>query len=78
MPRKTLKGVIVKKSGDKTYKVMVVERKPHPLYRKVMNIKRYYLAHSEKEHKIGEEVIIRETRRISKLKHFIIVDKKKQ
>ena len=73
MPRKEFKGVIVKKSGDKTYKVMVHERKPHPLYRKVVTVRRYYLVHGEGEYPVGQAVIIRETRRISKRKHFKIV-----
>jgi len=73
MPRKQLKGVIVKKSGDKTYKIKVEYSKPHPLYKKVIRYRKFYLAHSDQEHKIGEEVIIRETKRISKLKHFKIV-----
>ena len=77
MPRKRFKGVIVKKSGDKTYKVRVVRQYPHPLYRKVVKDVRYFLVHSEKEHKVGEEVIIRETRRISKRKSFIIEEPKK-
>ncbi len=76
MPRKRFKGIIVKKSGDKTYKVKVVREYPHPLYRKVVREVRYFLVHSENEHKMGEEVIIRETRRISKHKSFIIEESK--
>jgi len=72
MPRRTLKGVVVKKSGDKTYKVEVTVRKPHPLYRKVVIYRKRFLVHSEEDIPVGTKVIIRESRRLSKNKHFVI------
>ena len=73
MPRLRLKGVIIKKSGDKTYKVVVVKKIRHPLYKKVIKKRSKFLVHSEKDYPVGTPVLIEETKRISKLKHFRIV-----
>ncbi len=73
MPKKVLKGQVVKKSGDKTYKVMVVYTKRHPKYKKIIHIRKNFLVHSEKDINPGTMVLIEESRRMSKLKHFKII-----
>lgn len=69
---KTAIGTIVKKSGTNTVKVLVRRKVTHPIYKKQYNVSKHFLAHTTKDHEIGETVIIIETRPISKLKHFEI------
>ena len=45
MPRRTLTGVIVSKSGDKTVVVRVERRVQHPLYKKFIRRSKKYHAH---------------------------------
>jgi len=73
MPKKVLKGQVVKKSGDKTYKVLVTYTKRHPKYKKIIHIRRNFLVHSEEDIKLGSVVLIEEFRRMSKLKHFKVI-----
>ena len=75
MARKRLTGTIVKHSSDKTYKVRVTYTRRHPKYKKVITIRKNFLVHSEDEYNVGDVVVIEETRRISKNKHFKIIGK---
>lgn len=73
MPRKTKTGEVVKKSGDKTIKVLVRMLKKAPLYKKYVRKKKYFLVHDEKNiAKVGDRVEIIESRPISAHKHFIL------
>lgn len=75
MAHSALQGEITRISGAKTYRVTISYRRMHPKYRKIVNLKRSFLVHSENEHVIGEKVsIIPSTRRISKLKHYVFVN----
>ncbi len=74
MARKILQGIVKNKSGDKTYKVLVERTMSHPKYKKVITVRKYFLVHSDKDVEIGEKVYIVATRRLSKRKHFEIVD----
>jgi small subunit ribosomal protein S17 len=71
--RKSLVGVVTSRSGDKSVKVTIAYKIPHPLYKKVVNRKTVVHAHDEKnETKVGDKVEIMETRPISKLKRWRI------
>jgi len=71
--RKTLIGFVTSRSGDKSIKVTIPYRVPHPLYHKVVNRKSVVHAHDEKnEANIGDKVEITETRPISRLKRWRI------
>lgn len=71
--RKSLVGVVTSRSGDKSVKVTIAYKIPHPLYKKVVNRKTVVHAHDEKnESKVGDKVEIMETRPISKLKRWRI------
>lgn len=76
---KTLTGIVTSDKADKTIAVTVTSRETHPIYGKQYTVTRKYAAHDEKnEAKIGDKVIISETRPISKRKAFkldSIVDK---
>jgi len=68
---KTLTGVVTSDKADKTITVSVVTRETHPIYGKKFMVTRKYAAHDEKnEAKLGDKVIISETRPISKRKSF--------
>ncbi|MCL2846287.1 MAG: 30S ribosomal protein S17 [Firmicutes bacterium] len=72
--RKTREGKVVSNKMDKTIVVLVVEKKPHPLYRKTVTRSKKFKAHDENnECGIGDTVEIMETRPLSKDKHFRLV-----
>lgn len=69
--RKTEVGFVTSKMGDKSVKVTVPYKTPHPLYGKVINRKTVLHAHDEKnEAKLGDKVEVMETRPISRLKRW--------
>lgn len=68
---KTLTGIVSSDAADKTITVSVHTRKSHPLYKKQYSATKKFLAHDEKnECKVGDKVIISETRPISARKKF--------
>ncbi len=74
--KKKLKGVIVSDKMDKTVVVKVDRYVKHPKYGKFYTISKRYKAHDEKnEHKVGEVVIIEESRPISKDKTWKVAEK---
>jgi len=73
--RKQRMGVVVSRSGDKSVVVEVTRRRRHPLYGKVMRVRKKYHVHDEKnETSVGDEVTIVEARPISKLKRWRVVE----
>lgn len=73
--RKTLVGNVTSRSGDKSVKVTVPFKVPHPRYKKVINRKTVVHVHDEKnETHLGDKVEIMETRPISRLKRWRIVN----
>ena len=72
--RKVRQGVVVSDVNDKTIVVMVEERKPHPVYGKMMTSTKKLHAHDENnEAGIGDTVQIMETRPLSKQKRWRLV-----
>lgn len=68
---KTLTGVVTSDKADKTITVTVTSRETHPLYGKQYSVSRKYAAHDEdNQAKIGDKVIISESRHLSKTKSF--------
>lgn len=68
---KSFTGIVTSDKADKTIAVTVVSRETHPVYGKQYTVSRKYAAHDEKnEAKIGDKVIIVETRPVSKSKAF--------
>lgn len=71
--RKLLQGVVTSRSGDKSVKVTVAYKIPHPRFHKVINRKTVLHVHDgANESKPGDKVEIMETRPLSKLKRFRI------
>ena len=72
--RKIRKGVVVSKSGTKTVKVAVSYREQHPVYGKIITRTKNYHAHDEEDTaKVGDNVVIMETRPLSATKRWRIV-----
>ena len=72
--RRTQIGFVSSRSGDKSVKVTVAYKKPHPLYQKVVNRQTVLHVHDEKnETKVGDKVEVMETRRLSRLKRWRVV-----
>ncbi len=68
-----LAGVVVSAKMQKTVVVEVNRYIKHPKYGKFRRRSKRYLAHDEAGHKEGDQVMIRETRPLSRLKHFVVV-----
>ena len=72
--RKKREGVVVSDCQDKTIVVEVTRRTSHPLYKKVVKLSKKYYAHDEENKaKIGDKVVIIETRPLSKSKRWRLV-----
>jgi small subunit ribosomal protein S17 len=71
--RRTLEAIVESKSSAKTVRVVVKRTVRHPKYKKRYSVTKRYLVHDPKETaKPGDAVVIRETRPISKQKHWVI------
>ena len=76
MPKRVLTGIIVSDTTEKTVVVKVERRVKHPLYGKIIKLSKKYHAHDEgNEFRQGETVRIEETRPISKLKTWRVIDR---
>ncbi len=72
--RKSYIGFVTSRSGDKSVKVTISYKIPHPRYRKTINRKTVVHAHDEKnEANPGDKVEVMETRPLSKLKRWRIL-----
>ncbi|NLC97394.1 MAG: 30S ribosomal protein S17 [Erysipelotrichaceae bacterium] len=72
--RKVLRGTVVSDKMDKTVTVEITTHKKHPLYSKRVKYTKKYKAHDElNEAKMGDTVIIMETRPLSATKRFRLV-----
>jgi small subunit ribosomal protein S17 len=73
--RKVREGVVVSTKMDKTVVVAVVERVRHPRYAKfVQRTKKLYVHDETNDSRQGDRVRIQETRPLSKLKRWRIVE----
>lgn len=72
--RKTRIGIVVSNKMDKTITVSIERRVPHPIYKKYFKKTTKLKAHDEKgECSIGDKVKIMETRPLSKMKRWRLV-----
>jgi len=75
MPKRLLQGVVVSDKADKTIVVKVERRFTHPVMKKTVRRTKNYHAHDEANAaKVGDMVQIEESRPISKLKTWKLVD----
>jgi len=75
MPKRILQGVVVSDKQSKTIVVKVERRFTHPLLKKTVRRTKNYHAHDEANHcKVGDTVLIEETRPLSRLKRWAVVE----
>ncbi len=75
-PGKTFEGIVVKSAMKDTATVQVERYVKHPKYKKFMRLSKKFLVHDVgNTAQIGEKVVIRETRPISKRKRFVLVSR---
>lgn len=68
-------GLVVSARMDKTIVVKVARRAEHPLYKRVVQRRKKFYAHDEKNQcQQGDVVRIEETRPLSKLKRWRLVE----
>jgi small subunit ribosomal protein S17 len=73
--RKERVGEVISNKMAKTIVVQVQRRFPHPRYKKVVTGYSKFYAHDEKnEAKVGDRVRIQETRPLSKMKNWRLVE----
>ena len=71
--QRQLLGTVVKSSGSKTVSVVVERKVKHPVYGKYVKKSRKYLVHDVNgDCKVGDRVVIFETRPLSKNKSWSI------
>ena len=79
MPKRTLSGIICKATNKKTVVVEVERTFKHPIYKKYIKRSKKYHAHDETDAlRVGDKVMIEETRPISKLKTWKVVNNEKR
>ena len=78
MPKRILSGTICKATNKKTVVVEVERTFKHPIYKKYIKRSKKYHAHDETDAlKVGDKVMIEETRPISKLKTWKVITNEK-
>ena len=74
-PRKVREGIVTSAAMDKTITVTITDRVRHPLYGKTMQRSTKLYAHDEaNDAKQGDRVRIAETRPLSKLKRWRLLE----
>ena len=73
--RKLLIGTVVSNKMKKTIVVEVTRKKAHPLYGRVISIRKKFYAHDEKnDAHVGDTVRIEESRPLSRLKRWQLIE----
>jgi len=76
MPKRLLQGIVVSDKADKTVVVDIERRFTHPVLTKTVRRTKHYQAHDPQNiYKVGDRVVIEESRPISKTKRWIVVGK---
>mgnify|MGYP001573532533 FL=1 len=71
-----LKGLVASDKMAKTAVVRITRLKKHPKYKKYFKVTNRYKAHNpENRYHTGDEVLIQETRPLSKEKRWVIIGK---
>jgi len=69
--KKTLIGTVISDKMDKTVTVLVERITQHPIYKKFIRKRKKFKAHDEQNAcKVGDKVLIVESRPLSKEKHW--------
>jgi len=74
MPKRLLQGIVVSDKADKTVVVDVERRFTHPILKKTVRRTKKYQAHDpENRFKVGDRVVIQESKPISKTKRWVVL-----
>ena len=74
--KRKLKVVVTSDKMSKTKVVEVTRLKKHPLYLKYYKVSKKFKAHDEEnKYRLGDKVVIQETRPLSKEKRWRIIQK---
>jgi len=72
--KRELETTVISDKMQKTVVVEIKQRIKHPVFKKYYTVRKKYKAHDEKnECKIGDRILIRESRPISKHKRWAVV-----
>ena len=75
MPRRMLSGMVVSSNNDKTIVVKVTRRVKHKLYKKIIKkAKKYHVHDEDNSYQTGDFVTIRESKPVSKLKRWVVIN----
>ena len=76
MSKRILSGKVIRDQNKKTITVLIKRKYRHPYFGKVITSSKKYHAHDEKNSfKVGDDVKIIESKPISKLKKWKVLDK---
>ena len=79
MPKRVMQGTVVSDKNDKTVVVRIERRFTHPVMKKTVRMSKNYKAHDEGNAcKVGDIVLIEESRPISKDKKWVVVSNETQ
>tara|TARA_B100000902_G_scaffold308223_1_gene297352 strand:+ start:177 stop:434 length:258 start_codon:yes stop_codon:yes gene_type:complete len=79
MPKRILSGTVVSSNANKTIVVKVTRRVKHKLYKKIISRSKNYHAHDEDNNfKVGDNVKIIESKPISKLKSWLVMNENQE
>ena len=71
---KAIVATVVSTKMNKTAVVVVTSAWSHPLYQKIVRRTKKYLVHDEIGVKVGDTVVLKEVRPVSKNKHLAITE----
>jgi small subunit ribosomal protein S17 len=75
MPKRILQGIVISDKQDKTITVLVERKFRHPVLKKVIKRSKKYSAHdADNKFNTGDKVKIMESKPISKLKRWVVVE----
>jgi small subunit ribosomal protein S17 len=74
MPKRILQGTVVSDKNEKTVVVKVERRFTHPVMKKTVRLSKKYKAHDETNAcKVGDTVLIQESKPISRDKRWVVL-----
>jgi small subunit ribosomal protein S17 len=75
MPKRILQGTVLSDKQNKTITVLVERKFRHPVLKKVIKRSKKYSAHDEEnKFSVGDKVKIMESKPISKLKRWVVIE----
>ena len=75
MPKRVMQGTVVSDKNDKTVVVNIERRFTHPVMKKTVRMTKKYKAHDEANAcKVGDIVLIEESKPISKDKKWVVIE----